>query len=99
MKGEDIVLIDLQEVTGIADYFVICNGTNERQLKAIVEHIRENIKKDYGLIPMGREGEGSSGWVLLDYGSVIIHVFSEELRRYYDLDGFWQDAKVLLRIQ
>jgi ribosome-associated protein len=89
----------LREVTLIADYFVICTGTSERQLKAIVERVRTNIKQDYGIIPEHVEGDGRSGWTLLDYSSVVVHVFSEELRRYYDLEGFWQEAKVLLRIQ
>jgi ribosome-associated protein len=89
----------LREVTLIADYFVICTGTSERQLKAIVERVRTNIKQDYSIIPEHVEGDGRSGWTLLDYSSVVVHVFSEELRRYYDLEGFWQEAKVLLRIQ
>lgn len=99
VKGEDILLLDLREITVIADYFVICNGNSERQLKAIIERIRTNVKQDYSLIPINVEGSNQSGWALLDYGDVVIHVFSEELRHYYDLEGLWQEGKVLLRIQ
>ena len=99
VKGENIVLIDLQEVTLIADYFVICTGNSDRQLKAIVEHIRTDIKDVLGILPHHVEGEATSGWTLLDYSSVVVHVFSEELRDFYDLEGMWQEAKVLLRMQ
>ncbi len=99
MKGEDIVLLDLREVTLIADFFVICTGTSDRQLSAIVESIHTHIKREYGIHPLHTEGDGRSGWTLVDYGVVVVHIFAEELRRYYDLEGFWKDAKVLLRIQ
>ncbi len=91
--------MDLREVTLIADYFVICTGNSDRQLRAIIERIRANIKQDYGLIPFHIEGDGRTGWTLLDYNEVVVHVFSEEMRQYYDLEGFWKDAKILLRIQ
>jgi ribosome-associated protein len=99
VKGENIVLMDLREVTLIADYFVICTGTSERQLKAIIERIRTNIKQDHGVFPLYVEGDGRSGWTLLDYSSVVVHVFSEELRDYYNLEDVWREAKILLRIQ
>ncbi|MBN2469640.1 MAG: ribosome silencing factor [Anaerolineae bacterium] len=99
IKGEDILLMDLREVSLIADYFVICTGNSERQIKAIVERVRTNIKKDHDIIPAHMEGDGTSGWTLLDYSDVVLHVFSEELRRYYSLESVWQEAKVLLRIQ
>jgi len=99
VKGEDIVLMDLRDVTLITDYFVICTGTSDRQLDAIVERVRTNIKQKHDTIAWHVEGDGRSGWTLLDYNSVVVHVFSEELRTYYDLEGVWQDAKVLLRIQ
>ncbi|GAB4576389.1 MAG: ribosome silencing factor [Anaerolineae bacterium] len=99
VKGEDILLMDLREVTLIADYFVICTGNSERQLKAIAERIRTNVKEEHGVFPFHVEGDGTTGWTLLDYGNVVVHIFSEELRRYYDLEGAWQEAKVLLRIQ
>ena len=98
VKGEDIVLLDLRGVTGIADYFVICSADNERQLQALADRVYENIKRDHDIFPK-QEGDGRSGWTLLDYGGVVVHIFSEELRHYYDLEGFWKEAKVLLRIQ
>lgn len=100
-KGEDIALLDLRERTIIADYFIVCSADSERQLKAIVNGITEEIKKRYGLIPRGVEGEAETGWVLIDYGDVVIHAFSPEVRAYYDLESFWvgQDASVLLKMQ
>lgn len=91
--------MDLREVSLIADYFVICTGNSERQLKAIVERVRTNIKQDYGIFPAHVEGDGTSGWTLMDYHDVVLHVFSEDLRHYYSLENVWQEAKVLLRIQ
>jgi ribosome-associated protein len=99
LKGENIVLMDLHGVTLIADYFVICTGTNERQLRAIAEHIDTDIKKAHGVMPLHREGQFGSGWVLLDYSGVVVHIFSEDLRAYYDLEGVWREATILLRIQ
>jgi ribosome-associated protein len=100
-KGEDIVLLDLRGRTIIADYFVLCSGTSERQLKAIIEGIDEEVKKNHGINPRDIEGEAQTGWVVLDYGDIVIHAFSPEVRRYYDLEGFWQqnEASILLKIQ
>ncbi len=91
--------MDLREVTLITDYFIICTGNSERQLKAIAERIRTNLKQNHGVLPFNVEGEGDTGWTLLDYSSVVVHVFSEELRHYYNLEEVWQNGKVLLRIQ
>jgi ribosome-associated protein len=99
LKGEDIVLMDLRDVTIISDFFVICTADNERQLKAIVDKISETLKKDYGIKAWRVEGKASGGWILIDYVDVVVHVFSEEQRDYYDLEGLWSDAKVLLRMQ
>ena len=100
-KGEDIVLLDIHGQTLIADYFVLCSGTSERQIKAIIDGIRETIKKDYNKVPQNVEGESISGWMLMDYGDVVVHVFSPESRAYYDLEGFWleREAAVLVKIQ
>jgi ribosome-associated protein len=100
-KGEDIALLDLRERTIIADYFIVCSAGSERQLKAIVNGVTEEVKKRYGLIPRGVEGEAETGWVLIDYGDVVIHAFAPEVRSYYDLESFWvgQDASVLLKMQ
>lgn len=98
-KGEDIVLLDLRHVSVIADYFVIGSANSDRQINAIVDHIREEVKKRQTLYPLQIEGRGENGWVLMDYGSVIVHVFSPTLRKYYDLEGLWRDASVLVRMQ
>jgi ribosome-associated protein len=100
-KGEDIALLDLRERTIIADYFIVCSAGSERQLKAIVNGVTEEVKKRYGLIPRGVEGEAETGWVLIDYGDVVVHAFAPEVRSYYDLESFWvgQDASVLLKMQ
>lgn len=98
-KAENIVLLDLGPDTIIADYFVICNGNSDRQLKAIADNVREAVKEKAGRLPFATEGEAASGWVLMDYGDVIVHIFMEEEREYYDLEGFWKHANVLLSIQ
>lgn len=99
LKGEDIVLMDLREITIITDFFVICTASSDRQSKAIMEKITEDMKKDYGLPKPQIEGKPFGGWILIDYGDWVVHVFSEEQREYYDLEGLWKEARVLLRIQ
>jgi ribosome-associated protein len=99
MKGEDIILMDLREITLITDFFVICTADNERQLKAIVDKVTETLE-DQHAIPVWRvEGRDSKGWVLLDYEDVVVHIFSEEQREYYDLESLWHNGKILLRMQ
>ncbi len=98
-KGENIVLMDLRTVSLIADFFVIASADNERQLNAITDYIREEVKKRHRLYPLRTEGRGDSGWVLMDYGDVVIHLFSPEARSYYDLEGLWRDANVLVHVQ
>jgi ribosome-associated protein len=98
-KGEDILLLDIREVSLITDYFILCSGTSERQLKAILEGIEQVAKKGYGLQPWHVEGDASNGWVLLDYGDIVIHIFAPQQRSYYDLESLWKNAHVVLRIQ
>jgi ribosome-associated protein len=98
-KGEDIVLLDIREQTLIADFFVICSANSERQLKAIVEGISDELRERHGIKPRYKEGDASTGWVLVDYSDVIIHAFSPETRAYYDLEGFWREAAVLLKMK
>jgi ribosome-associated protein len=99
MKGEDVVLLDLREITLIADFFVICTGHSDRQLKAIAEHINEKIRDQYGKKVWRQEGDPAGGWVLMDYADIVVHIFTDEQREYYDLEGLWRDGKVLLRVQ
>jgi ribosome-associated protein len=98
-KAEDIVLLDLGPDTIIADYFVICTGSSDRQLRALTQYIRDTVKEKASRLPYALEGEPSSGWMLMDYGDVIVHLFMEDVRDFYDLEGFWKEANVLLSIQ
>lgn len=97
--GEDIVLLDLGDISLFTDFFVICSGTSERQVRALAAGIREVTKQEFGVFPHHVEGEPFSGWVLLDYVDVVVHILSPELRAFYDLEGLWKEAKVLLRMQ
>jgi ribosome-associated protein len=97
-KAADIVLLDLTGLTTVADYFVICSGGSERQLGAIGDGIVEALR-DEGVRPIGREGLAVSHWVLLDYGSVIVHVFTPPERDFYQLERHWSEAKTVLRVQ
>ena len=97
-KAADIVLLDLGELTTVADAFVICSGGSERQIAAIANGILEALR-DEGVKPFGREGTPESHWVLVDFGSVIVHVFTPPERDYYELEKHWSGAKVILRVQ
>lgn len=91
-------MLDLHEVSLIADYFVICNGTSERQIKAISDDIQETLAKEEKVKPRHVEGAPDSGWVLLDYGGVVVHIFSPETRDFYRLEKIWSMAVPVLRI-
>ena len=97
-QAEDILLLDIRNVTTFADYFVIASAQTERQIEAILAALDEGLGKD-GLKPMGREGVAASGWVLLDFGDVIVHLFAPQERAYYDLEGLWHAATPVVRIQ
>ena len=97
-KAADIVLLDLTGLTTLADYFVVCSGGSERQLDAIADGIVEGVRSE-GVRPIGREGLAASHWVLLDYGSVIVHVFTPPERDFYQLERHWSEAKTVLRVQ
>jgi ribosome-associated protein len=96
--GSDIVLLDMRDVSLLADYFVLCNAESSPQFQAILDEV-ETEAKSAGARVLHVEGERDSGWVLLDYGSVVLHVFDPELRAYYDLEGLWKKAKLVVRIQ
>ena len=97
-KAADIVLLDLTGLTTLADYFVICSGGSERQLDAIADGVVSTLR-DERIKPIGREGVPASHWVLLDYGSVIVHIFTPPERDYYQLEKAWSEAKTILRLQ
>lgn len=90
-KAANPLILELKGITAIADYFVICSGGSGAQVRAIVDHIDEVLGKS-GARPLRVEGAGHSRWVLMDYGDIIVHVFDEETRAYYELEKFWLDA-------
>ena len=90
-KAVDTVILELKELSTIADYFVICSGDNTAQIKAIAESIDEYFSKKK-VFPIGKEGLDFARWVLIDYGDIVIHIFNQEARGYYDLEKFWIDA-------
>jgi len=91
-KTLGLVVLDVRELTSVADAFIICSGRSNRQVTAIAEFIQTELKK-VGKKPLSVEGKKEGHWVLLDYGHVIIHVFYESVRNFYDLEGLWVDAK------
>ena len=91
-KGEDIKVIDISEISVLADYFIIANGTNDSQVRALVENVEDKLSKE-GYEPKLREGYGLGSWVLLDFGNIIVHVFDKENRLFYDLERIWRDGK------
>ena len=93
-KGQDIKIIDIHNVSVIADYFVIASGTNSNQVQAIVDNVEEQLGRA-GYEAKQIEGNRNSSWILMDYGDVIVHVFDEENRLFYDLERIWRDGKVL----
>ncbi len=97
VMASDILLLDIAEVTTIADYFVIATGETERQRRAIVEHVTEHMRDEFALRPLSVEGS-NSGWLLLDYGAVVVHLFSPEQRAFYRLEQLWSAAKTVVRI-
>ena len=97
-QATDIVLLDVQAVCSFADYFVICSGETERQIKAIYDEVEHTLKKA-GVLPHHREGTLASGWLLLDFGDVIVHIFALSEREYYQLGELWSEAALVLRIQ
>ncbi|MDO8717180.1 MAG: ribosome silencing factor [Dehalococcoidales bacterium] len=97
-QAGNIALLDVREVCNFADYFVLCNGDSGRQVQAIYEEIEQVLKKAKEL-PNYREGTSDSGWMLLDYGDVVVHIFAPFERELYQLDELWKAATPVLRIQ
>ncbi len=90
-KAEEVVALDVRGLTSIADCFILCHGTSNRQVNAIADHVERELRKRR-IRPLSVEGASEGQWVLLDYGDVVIHVFFESVRRLYDLEGLWSDA-------
>jgi len=96
-KGNDIVMLRTAELTTMADFFVICSGRSDRQVQALAGAIVDELRRE-GIKPIGTEGRASSRWVLLDYGSVIVHVFAPEEREFYGLERLWGKAVQVVRV-
>lgn len=91
-KAIDIKVIDISKISVIADYFIITGGSNERQVKAIADNVEEKLGKE-GVIAKSIEGYHNANWILMDYGDVIIHIFNQEDRLFYDLERIWMDGQ------
>jgi ribosome-associated protein len=91
-QAADIVILDVRELIVITDYFVIASGSTDRQVKTIVDEVERVLREAHRVKPVRREGEGDARWVLLDYVDIVVHVFAEEEREYYDLERLWADA-------
>lgn len=98
-KGSNILLLDIRDQAVFSDYFIICNGESDRQLKSLMDAVIESAREEAGTRPRGTEGEPDSGWILVDLGAVMVHLFSPEKREYYSLEDIWSDGHVVLRMQ
>lgn len=95
VKGNDIDILDLREIENtVCDYFIICNGTSNTQVNAIVGSIQKTVSKDIKDKPWHIEGTENAEWVLMDYVNVVVHVFQKHIREFYDIEGLWGDAKI-----
>ncbi len=90
--GDDTVILEVGSILAITDAFVVTSGRNGRQVKTIAEEVEARLKADGGISPLRIEGLGDSQWILLDYGDLVVHVFLDETRSYYDLERLWSDA-------
>ncbi len=91
-KGEDIKIIEIGKLSTVADYFIIANGSNAPHVESLVDNVEEELLKE-NIHPERIEGVKSSGWILMDYSDVVVHVFSKEDRLFYDLERIWRDGK------
>ncbi len=97
-KGENILLLDIREIANFADYFIICNGTSDRMLDALAREVvesAERLTEDHYKV----EGRASDGWLLVDLGDIIVHLFSPDQRDYYRLEQLWEKGKILIKMQ
>lgn len=91
-KAVDIVQLDLRELTSVADYFVICTGRSDRQVKAIHDRIHQGMKSEHRMLPTRVDGVAQAQWILMDYADVIVHIFTPEMREFYQLEQLWGEA-------
>ncbi|MDE6622510.1 MAG: ribosome silencing factor [Lachnospiraceae bacterium] len=93
-KAENIQLIDISEVSTVADYFVITNGANRSQIQALSDHVQEKLALN-GIHPRSVEGYNAANWILMDYNDLLVHIFDKESRSFYDLERMWRDGRVV----
>jgi ribosome-associated protein len=91
-KAKEIIVLDVRKITSISDYFIVCSTSNERQARAIADDLRVRMK-ELGKREMGVEGIEDARWVLQDFGDIVLHIFHESQREFYDIEGLWADAK------
>ena len=97
-KGIDTLLLDVREISLLADYFIISTGEVDRQIKAMSEEISQALKAEY-VLPLHIEGDAESGWVLMDYGEIVVHLLSPDMRSFYRLEELWKEARVVVKVQ
>ena len=97
-KAEDILLLDIHETSDFTDYFIICTGTTDRMINALADAVVDKVRDVYRLKGR-REGEAQEGWLLLDFGDIVVHLFAPERREYYRLEELWSQGRVLLHLQ
>ncbi len=97
-KGEDILLMDIKDIASFTDYFVICTGTSDRMLDALASAATDEIKKKYRK-KARKQGLSRDGWVVVDFGDVVVHLLSPDQREYYQIEELWEEGKILLRLQ
>jgi len=90
-KAEDPVLLEMREIASFTDFFLLCSGRSDRQVQAIAQAIEESLKQE-GIRPLGQEGTAEGKWILMDYEDVVVHIFLDPVRKFYDLEGLWIDA-------
>ena len=94
-KATDIKVLDLTGITSFADFFVICTGSNQRQVQAISDEVNMQLKRQAGELPISVEGYNQAEWILADYGDLLVHIFSPKSREYYGLERLWRSSKVV----
>ncbi|MBN1380377.1 MAG: ribosome silencing factor [Deltaproteobacteria bacterium] len=93
-KATNLIVIKVKELSSVADYYIICSGSSDRQVQAIASSIQETLKKA-GILPIGVEGESIGKWVLIDYGDFIVHIFYEPVREFYEIERLWSEAPMM----
>ncbi|MEE2788606.1 MAG: ribosome silencing factor [Myxococcota bacterium] len=96
-KALNIIILDVEDLVGYTSYFVVASGRGERHVQSLADHLRRNLRAEQGIRPFGVEGTKSGRWALLDFGDVVVHIFREDERDFYDLEGLWRDAAQLER--